>query len=238
MSQPFDVLVLAAHPDDAEIQCGGTILQLVAAGRRVAIVDLSRGEKGTYGDPTTRAEECAAATRLLGVQLRENLGLPDTELRDDARAQAAVVGVLRRLRPALLLAPLAHDLHPDHEAAGQVARRAFFTAGLKNVHPELGAPFRPELLAHFPGHLPAEPTFCVDISEFEERKHAAIACYATQFPAGQRAHFVRGLDPQQRRQAADRYWGARIGCRAAEPFVVDGPLRVRQLAVLLPDVGQ
>ena len=228
-----DVLVLAAHPDDAELHCGGTVLKLIAAGRSVVLCDLTHGEKGTRGDAVTRAAECEAATRALGVARRLNLGLPDTQLRDDPAALAKVLGAVRELRPRVLIAPFPRDLHPDHEATGLVARRAWFHGGLRNVHPELGEPFRPELLLFYPSHLPVEPTLCVDISDVADRKLAAIACYRSQIAPAHRSHLVRGLDPLERATAADRFFGARIGCRAAEPFVSDGPLRVAGLDTLL-----
>lgn len=233
----IDALVLAAHPDDAELHCGGTVLKLIAAGRRVALADLTRGEQGTRGDAATRAAECAAATQALGVTQRFNLGLPDTELRDDTPALRKVLGVVRELRPRWLIAPFPRDLHPDHEATGLIARRAWFHAGLKNVHPDLGAPFRPELLLFYPSHLPVEPNLCVDISEVVDRKLAAIACYRSQIAPAQRRHLVRGLDPLERATASDRFFGARIGCRAAEPFLTEGPLPVTDLAALLSPPG-
>ncbi len=229
-----DVLVLAAHPDDLEIHCAGTILLLVQAGRRVELADCTRGERGSRGDAQTRARECEAATARLGAAARHNLGLPDTELRDDEPSTAAVLGLLRRLRPRTLLAPWWRDLHPDHEAAGRLARRAWFHAGLRHVHPELGEPFRPALLAHYPGHVPCEPTFCVDITAVASTKRDVIACYASQIAPAQRTHLVRGLDPLERAEASDRFWGARVGCRAAEPFLVDGPFRLQDLALCLP----
>ena len=228
----IDVLVLAPHPDDAEMSCGGTILRLVAAGKKVAVVDLTRGENATRGTPAQRQEECAAATAILGVQQRHNLALPDAGLRDDDAALAAVVGIVRRLRPKILIAPADRDLHPDHEAAGKIARRAYFHSGLAKVLPALGAAHRPQHLLHYPLHDEGRPTLCVDISAVAERKLEAIRCYRSQYGGVDRAHLAR-LDPLQRAEARDRYYGARIGCAAAEPFWSDGPLRVAELGFLL-----
>jgi bacillithiol biosynthesis deacetylase BshB1 len=236
-AQPVDVLVLAAHPDDAEIGCGGTILRLTAAGRRVAVVDATRGEAATRGSPELRAAEADAASALLGLCARENLGLPDGRIEAGEAATAQVVEVLRRLRPRLLLAHLPTDVHPDHVAVAELARRAFFLAGLAKVRPEAGPPHRPRLLLRFFGNDAREPGFCVDVSAFAERKRAAVACYASQIPAtaAERAHFVRGLDPIQRFEARDRWFGAQCGVAAAEPFVVDGPASLDELAFLLGD---
>jgi bacillithiol biosynthesis deacetylase BshB1 len=226
-----DVVVLAPHPDDAEMSCGGTILRLVAAGRRVAIVDATRGENASRGSPEVRRAECDAATAVLGVEVRLNLELPDAGVRDDDRALAAVVGALRSLRPRLLLAPADRDLHPDHEATGRLARRAWFHAGLAKVLPHLGPPHRPALLLHYPLHDEIEPTFCVDISAVAARKLQAVRCYATQYGGAERSHLAR-LDLLQRAEARDRFYGAQIGRPAAEPFRADSAVDVAALELL------
>lgn len=231
MTDPVDVMVLAPHPDDAEMSCGGTILKLVAAGRRVAVVDMTAGEKATRGSVDERRAECAAATAVLGIHERTNLGLPDAELRDDDRCLTAVLETLRRLRPDILLAPLDHDLHPDHEATGKVARRAYFHAGLANLRPDLGPPHRPRVFLLYPLHDEIDPAFCVDISAVAETKLEAVRCYATQFGGNNRGHFAR-LDPLQRAEARDRFYGAQVGCTAAEPFASPSPIAVADLSAL------
>ena len=231
MTDPVCAMVLAPHPDDAELSCGGTVMRLVEAGHRVAIVDMTRGEMGTVGTPETRAEECEAATRVLGVHERRNLGLPDAFVRDDDDALRAVIGAIRDLRPEILFAPLDRDLHPDHEATGLVARRAFFHSGLAKVMPELGAPHRPQTLLHYPLHHEVDPSLCVDISSVAARKLDAIRCYATQF-GGDNQHRAR-LDVLQRAEARDRFYGSRIGTMAAEAFWSDGPLVIRDPSTLL-----
>lgn len=234
MSQPCDVLVLAAHPDDAEIGCGGTILGLIDAGRRVAIADMTRGEMGTRGSPEQRAIECQRATKLLGVQDRRNLGMPDAGLRESDDTVQAVVAVIRELRPKLFLVPLVHDAHPDHEAASRIAKRAFFLAGLKNFRAELGAAHRPAFMLSYLGNDHVEPSLCLDISARVERKREVIACYGSQVGTGETSHFLRGLDPLERTEARDRYFGAICGYQAAEPFVFAGPLPLADLSSLLP----
>lgn len=228
-----DVLVLAAHPDDAEIGCGGTILGLTDAGRSVAVVDMSRGENATRGTPELRAREAEASAALLRIAERRNLGLPDAGIVVDDAATRAVVREIRRLRPTLMFAPLERDAHPDHEATARIARRALFLAGLQKVFPDLGAPHRPRRLLHYFGNDPAEPTFCVDISALVERKRAAIECFASQIAAG--THFARGSTPLERCEARDRYFGSICGFAAAEPFVADGPLPLHGLDGLLAE---
>jgi len=143
-----------------------------------------------------------------------------------------VVGAIRQLRPRLLLAPTTRDLHPDHEAAGLVARRAWFHAGLAKVLPELGEPHRPERILTYPLHNEIAATICVDISSTVGRKIEALRCYATQFGGTDRSHLAR-LDLLQRAEARDRFYGAQIGCAAAEPFGSDEPLKVSDLRLLL-----
>ena len=233
MSKGVDVLMLGTHPDDVEISCGGTILQFVDLGRTVVVADLTRGEKATRGTAEIRATECEAATRMLNIKERINLELPDTELRDREPALRAVVEVLRRYRPRLLFAPHPVDVHPDHAAAARIAGRAYFLAGLRNFAPDAGPPHRPRLLLRYPGNDPVEPSFCVDISPLAERKREVIRCYATQVDLAEKSHLIRGLDPLERAEARDRFFGARIGYRAAEPFTLDGPLPLSDPGCLL-----
>jgi bacillithiol biosynthesis deacetylase BshB1 len=232
VSLAVDVLVLGAHPDDAEIGCGGTLLGLVEQGFTVAIADLTRGEKGSRGTPEQRAQEAAAAAALLGVRERVQLGLPDTELRDDTAAARGVIEVIRRLRPRLLIAPVPHDAHPDHVAAGQLARRAFFHAGLTNVMPELGAGHRPRVFLQYLGNDLVQPTLCVDIGRFAARKRDVLRCYASQV-GGPKTHLLRRVDVVERAEVRDRYFGVLVGCEAAEPFVCEGPLPLAGLGELL-----
>ncbi len=233
MSEGVDVLMLGTHPDDVEISCGGTILQFVDLGRTVVVVDLTRGEKATRGTAESRAAECEAATRILNIKERINLGFPDTELQDAEPALHAVVEVLRRYRPRLLYAPHPVDVHPDHVAAARIAGRAYFLAGLRNFAPDAGPPHRPRLLVRYPGNDPVEASFCVDISSLVERKREVIRCYVTQVDLPEKGHLIRGLDPLERVEARDRFFGATIGCGAAEPFTLDGPLPLSDPGCLL-----
>ncbi|MEZ5966601.1 MAG: bacillithiol biosynthesis deacetylase BshB1 [Planctomycetota bacterium] len=228
-----DVLVLAPHPDDAEIACGGTILLLTRQGKRVVVVDLTRGEKGSRGDAATRAREAEAAAKALGLHARENLGLPDTELRDDAQALAAVLGAIRRHRPSLLFAPHAQDPHPDHGAAHTICRRAWFHAGLTNVLPEAGPPHRPARVLWYPGNDLVAPSVVVDIGGVLEDKMAAVRCFASQVSGVDRAHFVHRLDPLERVRLRDQYYGSRVGVRAGEGFVAEAGALLRDPAALL-----
>lgn len=231
--QPCDVLALGPHPDDVEIAAAGTLLLLRAAGRTVSIVDFSRGEKASRGTAAERDAEAAAAGKALGLLERHNLGLPDTGLAVDDPTTDLLVAVLRSARPQLLLAPHAHDVHPDHTAAAAVTARAWFLAGLRNHAPQLGAPHRPRLFLRYPGNQPIEPTLVVDIARVADAKADVVRCYRSQLAPPDRGHLFLGLDVLERAQVRERYFGARIGVRAGEPFQCDGPLPVQDLARLL-----
>lgn len=226
-------LFLGPHPDDVEIAAAGTILRLVRASQRVAIVDLTAGEMGSRGTGPERLAEANAAAARLGIAVRRNLGLPDTGIQVDDATVRKVVAVLRELRPRLFFAPHERDVHPDHVTAAQLASKAWFLAGLVRFAPELGAPHRPKLLIRYPGNTPVEPTFAVDVSDLIEPKNDVISCYRTQLQSGPKGHLVQGIDVLARAQVRDRFYGMRIGCAAAEPFVTDGPLPLADLSALL-----
>jgi bacillithiol biosynthesis deacetylase BshB1 len=231
--QPCDVLCLGAHPDDVEIAAAGTILLLVESGRTVTIVDVTHGEKGSRGSRAERDAEAAAAAARLGLRERRNLELPDTAVAADDASVQRLVALLRQARPLLLLAPVAHDVHPDHVATAHLAERAFFFAGLRNYAPDLGEPHRPRLLLRYPGNRPVEPTFVVDVARVAAAKAEVLRCYRSQLTPPDRTHLVQGLDVVERAEVRDRFYGAGIGSRAAEAFWTDGPLAVRDPGALL-----
>jgi len=167
-----DMLVIAAHPDDAEMAAGGLIAKMVQRGHSVGIVDLTRGEMGTRGTPEERAKESAAADEVLGITVRENLGLPDGGLTDSLEYRRLVVDAIRRHRPALVVAPPLEDLHPDHAAAGRLAAAAHYPTGFTKY--ETGSePHRPDAVIHMMNHFEFMPTFIVDVTDVWETKMAA-----------------------------------------------------------------
>jgi bacillithiol biosynthesis deacetylase BshB1 len=225
----LDVLVLATHPDDAESTCGGTIAKLVSRGARVGVLDVSRGEMGTRGTPESRALECAAASKILGLCFRENLGLPDGRVSATVEAREEIARWLRRLRPAILIAPWwEHDLHPDHAAVGAMARQAYFLAGLRRLVEDL-PPHRPRRVLYYPSHDLFEPSFVVELEAAHfEKKLDALRAYASQvFPnsaADRGQHFVHGQEMLDRIEVRARFFGSRIGVRFGEPFRAEGTL--------------
>lgn len=180
MIVPVDVLAVGAHPDDVELGCGGTLARLVAAGRRVGILDLTRGEAGSRGTPETRAAEAAEAARRLGSSFRVALDLGDGALRTDRAAELAVIEVVRRARPRLVLAQHPDDRHADHGRASRLVTDASFYAGLGNV-PSEHPPHRPQQVVYFPSSWVPAPSFLVDVTASFPAKLEAIRSYASQF---------------------------------------------------------
>lgn len=233
LSIGLDVLVVSPHPDDAEVACGGTIRLLSRAGYAVGIMDLTAGEAGSRGDPATRAIETAAASKILGVAVRENLGLSDARFENTFEARAAVAETIRRHRPVVVLAPYPEDRHPDHTRAGLIAREAAFLAGLANL-PLSGEPHRPALLLHYMLSWEFPPVVVIDISEVWEEKLRAIAAYASQFAPASSGPQTPLNHPEfaGRIEARFRYFGSLIGARYGEPFWTRAPLAVRDAGLL------
>lgn len=230
-----DILAIAAHRDDVELTCGGTLLAAAARGRRTAIVDLTAGEAGTRGSAELRAREAARAAEVLGVAARENLGLPDAALVNTPEMRAKVVVAIRRFRPRVVIAPWSHGRHPDHRVTAELVREASFLAGLGKVEPNVPA-HRPFKVVHTLTYRddPVKPTFVVDISDVFERKLEAIRCYASQFEGVTQAGEVYpNGDPLLdivRHQAA--HYGAQIRTRYGEPFFTHETMRVDDVAAL------
>jgi bacillithiol biosynthesis deacetylase BshB1 len=219
--ETVDLLAVVAHPDDAELTCGGVLAKAAKAGRRVGILDLTRGELGTRGSAEIRAAEAQRASKVLGVATRENLGLSDANIVNDLAAREKLVGAIRRLRPRVVIAPALEGRHPDHIAAAQLVRDASFLAGLKNFAP--GAEkHRPLKILHCLAYRQdfTRPSFVVDISAEFDQKLESIRCYASQFEGVTQAGEVYpNGDPLAdvvRNHAA--YYGSLIRCRYAEPF--------------------
>jgi bacillithiol biosynthesis deacetylase BshB1 len=176
----LDILVLAAHPDDAELGCGGTILKHVAMGHKVGVVDLTRGELGTRGTPETREKEAADSAKILGLSVRENLSLPDGFFRNEREHQLEVVKAIRKFQPDIILANARYDRHPDHGRASEVIFEASFLAGLTKVLTDQ-APWRPKALYHYIQSQFIMPDLVVDVSDFWQKKMDAIRAFKTQF---------------------------------------------------------
>jgi N-acetylglucosamine malate deacetylase 1 len=217
MTGSLDALVVAPHPDDAELGMAGAILKLKAEGRRVGVLDLTNGEPTPFGTVDIRERETAAATAILGLDWRGNLDLPNRSLQHTLEARAKLAGVFRQLRPHTLFAPYWVDAHPDHVAALDLIEAARFWAKLTKTDLP-GEPHHPARIWNYNCvhlRLVEKPAFVLDISDYWEQKRAAIECYHSQFIAGRPTDPPTFID-RLRDQAA--YWGWSIGVKYGEPF--------------------
>jgi N-acetylglucosamine malate deacetylase 1 len=228
----LDALVVAPHPDDAELGMGGTIIRLQQQGWSVGILDLTDGEPTPLGDRTRRAAETAAATTALANPWRKNLGLPNRSLEANLQSRRAIAAVFRQVRPRLVFAPYWEDAHPDHTAASKLVEDARFWSKLtKSDIP--GEPFHPaRILYYFSVHLriPERPSVLLDISDQLQGKLSALQCYRTQLVDNQHPGRRGVIDSVCDRT---RYWGYLAGVAHAEPFASREPIALAGLDHLL-----
>jgi bacillithiol biosynthesis deacetylase BshB1 len=224
----LDYLVIAAHPDDAELGVGGTIRGLKVRGAKVGILDLTSGEPTPHGTPEVRARETEAASRILALDWRGNLGLPNRSLVADLEARRCLAGVLRQLRPRVLLTHYWEDAHPDHVAASALVDAARFWAKLTKTDLPGDPHFPDRILYFFSMHLRLHisPSFVVDVTADHETKMNALACYHSQFSAGRSTTPPTVLDDIRDR---DRYWGWTIGTGYGEPILSREEVGLRTL---------
>lgn len=227
---PVDLLAIAAHRDDAELTCGGTLRKAANAGHRVGVLDLTQGEMGTRGSAALRGAEADAAARVLGLAARENLGLPDAGIHNTDETRALLVQALRRFRPRIVIAPSMRSRHPDHRMAAELVRDACFLAGLTKYAAGDAPKHRPFKLLHVLTYREdaIKPTFVVDISSEFDAKMQAVRCYDSQFSGEIQAGEVypngEPLYDIITHQAA--HYGSLIRCRYGEPFHTDETMRV------------
>ncbi len=232
----LDILVFAAHPDDAELSCSGAIISHVMKGRKVGLVDLTRGELGTRGTPEIRAAEAEAATKVMGLSARENLGFRDGFFKNDEAHQLEVVKMIRKYRPQIILANAVEDRHPDHGRAAKLVTEASFLAGLKMVETMIDgavqAPWRPSAVYHYIQSIFITPDFIVDVSEAWERKMESIRCFKSQFhdPAStEPATYISSPEFLKMLESRGKELGHAIGVRYGEGFTKERHIGVSDL---------
>ncbi len=238
------ILAFAAHPDDIELSCAGTIIKHVQAGKSVGIIDLTQGELGTRGSAALRYQEATAAAEVMGVAVRENARMADGFFTNDEAHQRQVIKYLRHYQPEIVIANVLADRHPDHGRAGRLVADACFYSGLRKVETEwqgaAQAPWRPRRVYHYIQDRFTEPTFIVDISDTFERKMDAIRCYKSQFhdPASSEPvtyiateHFLNNVIYK------DAFMGKRIGAKYGEGFISENIPGISSLDdLLLPEL--
>jgi bacillithiol biosynthesis deacetylase BshB1 len=215
-----DILAIAAHRDDVEQTCGGTLLRMAAHGLRTAILDLTEGEAGTRGSAEDRAREAEEAARILGVGWREALNFPDGAIENTLDNRIAIVRVLRRVRPRVVVLPYWQARHPDHAIVAALGYQACFLSGLRKFEPD-SEPHRPFKIVYASLYADVRPSFIVDIGPFIEQRHQALMAYRSQYANQQAgsALFVPEEEIRQRTFAEARHYGLLAGVTYGEPFV-------------------
>ena len=228
----LDVMVVAPHPDDAELGMGGAIISMLSSGLRVGVLDLTSGEPTPFGSLEKRAAETAAATQVLGIPWRANLGLPNRSLQPTLEARKKLATMFRLHQPKWIFAPYWTDAHPDHTAATELVDAARFWAKLSKTD-MVGERFHPQrIYNYYCVHLKmhAQPKFVLDISDHWEKKLESIRCYHSQFVEGRQDVSPAFLE-QLRDEAS--YWGKTIGVKYGEPFTAREPIGMTELTALV-----
>ncbi len=231
----LDLLAVAAHPDDVELTCGGTLIKMARRGYKTGILDLTAGEMGTRGTPETRGKEAAKAAKLLGVAWRGTLGVPDSDVQPARQHKLKLASVIRELRPKIVILPYWQARHPDHYHAATLGYEGCFLAGLKQL-PIEGEPYRPFKILYSTSYADVRPTFVVDITkEFEQRRKAILA-FGSQFRPAKRAPkgkvflAIDRLDDEMNQLA--RHYGQMIGVKYGEPFLTKELLQVDDVVAM------
>ena len=232
----LDILAISAHPDDIELSCSGTLIAHKSLGYTIGILDLTEGEMSTRGTPEIRQKESVEASQIMGISIRENLGLSDAKFDLSFENQARVIKVLRKYRPEIILANSPYDRHPDHVRASQLIEEAVFKSGLVKIETEDNGesqlPWRPQKVYHYIQSVSLEPDFICDISAHMEQKMAAIRVFKSQFfdpKSNEPDTYISIPDFLKLIEARSREWGHRIGVSYGEGFVQRQSLGVKSL---------
>jgi bacillithiol biosynthesis deacetylase BshB1 len=233
IDKPLDVLAIAAHPDDVEQTCGGTLIRMAEMGYRTGVLDLTAGDMGTRGTPEIRLKESDAAACRMQLAWRGNLRLPDARLENTVSVRMSLAMEIRNLRPRVVILPYWEARHPDHYRASEIGFEACFLAGLKKLDEET-APHRPGKIIYSSLYANVTPSFVVDISTQFERRMAALLCYESQYGQSPGASdlFPEEREIRDRLAAIARFYGNLIGVRYGEPFVVKETMRVDDITAM------
>jgi bacillithiol biosynthesis deacetylase BshB1 len=220
-------LAIAAHPDDVEQTCGGTLIAMAEKGYRTGILDLTAGDMGTRGTPALRVQESEEAARIMLVSHRENLHMPDARLENSLAGRVTIAAKIRELRPRVVILPYWEARHPDHYRACEMGYEGCFLAGLAKLDPYT-EPHRPYKVLYSSIYAPVTPSFVVDVSAQFDRRMAALLAYRSQYGTGTAGGdlFPPEAEVRERLASIARYYGNLIGCRYGEPFVVKEVMRV------------
>lgn len=229
----LDVLAIAAHPDDVEQTCGGTLIRMAEMGYRTGALDLTAGDMGTRGTPEERVAESEAAAQHLRLQWRGNLHMPDARLQNDIGARMTLAAKIRELKPRVVILPYWQGRHPDHYRCCELGYEACFLAGLKKLD-EYTEPHRPQKILYSSLYADVKPSFIVDISAQFERRMAALFAYVSQYGAAEEGSglFPNEQEIRERLGAIARFYGNQIGVKYGEPFVVKEAIQVDDIVAM------
>ncbi len=233
IDRPLDILAIAAHPDDVEQTCGGTLIRMAEAGYRTGVLDLTAGDMGSRGTPEIRLKESDAARCRMQLAWRGNLRWPDARLENTVSARMSLAAEIRNLRPRVVILPYWEARHPDHYRAGEIGFEACFLAGLRKLD-EATEPHRPHKIIYSSLYANVTPSFVVDISAQFERRMQALFAYQSQYGETQEAShlFPQQQEIHDRLAAIARFYGNLIGVKYGEPFVVKETMRVDDITAL------
>jgi bacillithiol biosynthesis deacetylase BshB1 len=227
----LDFLFFAAHPDDAEIFCGGTVSRLVSQNYKVGIIDLTKGELSTRGTVEIRAKETHEATKILNIHHRSNLGIADGNIDNTQENRIKIEEAIREQKPKIVFVPYNEDRHPDHINASKVVTEACFYSGLVKIETKHPA-FRPKSVIYYFSHVVREPSFIVDISDYLETKIKAIKAFKSQFfnpDSTQPETFISNKRFIESIEGRARYFGHQIGVEYGEPFFVKSKIKINNI---------
>jgi bacillithiol biosynthesis deacetylase BshB1 len=228
-------LAFGAHPDDVELFCAGIIIKMKKQSVKTVIVDLTRAELSTNGDPQRREEEARQAAKIMRIDNRYNLALPDGEITNTYDNRLKIISLIRKLRPQICVLPYWKDRHPDHVAASQTVRDSLFYAGLSKIETGEQA-FRPDIMLYYMLHKTFKPTFILDISDEFKLKMKAIYAYQSQFQynaQNNRESYINKPEFLEMIETRAKYFGNQIHCRYGEPYYYEGILKINDPLVLL-----
>lgn len=224
----LDILAFGVHPDDVELGCAGTIMAAIDQGKKVGIVDLTRGELGTRGTPATRNQEAAAAAKIMGVDSRENLDMADGFFVNDEAHQRKIIALIRKYRPDIILANAPEDRHPDHGRSAKLVSDAAFLSGLRKIETTYDGVtqnvWRPAYTFHYMQDRFIQPSFVIDITPFMERKMEAVLAYSTQFASADTSEpqtYISSPQFLETVKARALMLGKRIGVGYAEGYITE-----------------
>ena len=228
--RPLDVLAIAAHPDDVEQTCGGTLIGMAERGYRTGVLDLTAGDMGTRGTPDLRIEESQVAAKHMLLAWRQNLRSPDARLENNIAARMTLAGVIRRIRPRTVILPYWTGRHPDHYRASEIGYEACFLAGLRRLEEDT-PPHRPFKIIYSSLYANVPPSFVVDISRQFETRMAALLSYTSQYGAATEGSglFPSHAEVRERLEGISRFYGNLIGVKYGEPFVVKESIQVEDI---------